>query len=49
MTAFQLFEDEPPFAGLNPVEAARQAALHENRPELGKLSGKQPFPFNVRL
>lgn len=33
---------QPPFAGMDPVEAARQAALYERRPEFVALM--QPHP-----
>ena len=42
MIAYQLFEYCPPFAGMDPVEAARQAALHNKRPEFNKLNEKTP-------
>lgn len=42
MIAYQLFEYCPPFAGMDPVEAARQAALHNKRPEFNKLNEKSP-------
>ena len=32
MIAYQLFEHMPPFAGTDPVEAARSAALYDKRP-----------------
>mmetsp|Transcript_18868 Transcript_18868/g.40627 ORF Transcript_18868/g.40627 Transcript_18868/m.40627 type:complete len:504 (+) Transcript_18868:214-1725(+) len=38
MIAYQLFEGNPPFAQLDPVEAARSAALHHKRPEWGKMN-----------
>ncbi|KAK9810142.1 hypothetical protein WJX72_005510 [[Myrmecia] bisecta] len=45
MIAYQLFEHKPPFAGMDPVDAARQAALHDKRPELYKLADKKkPWP-----
>jgi len=39
MIAYQLFEHLPPFAGIDPVEAARQAALFDRRPEFLLLQG----------
>ena len=42
MIAYQLFEYCPPFAGMDPVEAARQAALHNKRPDFNKLNEKTP-------
>ena len=48
MIMFQLFEHNPPFAGVDPVEAARLAALYDKRPNLNQISEKKPFPFNVR-
>ena len=48
MILYQLFEHHPPFVGLDPVEAARQAALYDKRPNLIQLSERKPFPFNVR-
>jgi hypothetical protein len=40
MIAYQLFEHVPPFAGEDPVEAARQAALFDRRPPLRVLGGE---------
>lgn len=37
MIVFQLFEHAPPFAGMDPVEAARQASLQDRRPKFVKL------------
>ncbi len=34
---------QPPYAGMDPVEAARQAALYERRPEFVALL--QPHPM----
>ncbi len=42
MIAYSLFEHCQPFAGMDPVEAARQSALYEKRPQLMKLAGKSP-------
>ena len=39
MIMYQLFEHQPPFAGTDPVEAARKAALQDLRPGLNKLNG----------
>lgn len=45
MILYQLFEHQPPFAGTDPVEAARNAALYDMRPHLQQLqSRKEPFP-----
>lgn len=49
MILYQLFEDNLPFAGVDPVEAARQAALYDKRPRLLQLSERKPFPANVRF
>ena len=47
MIMFQLFEHTPPFAGVDPVEAARAAALDNRRPKLEKLASKQdPMPVS---
>ena len=49
MILYQLFEHQPPFAGTDPVEAARQAALYEYRPPLSQLKGRlEPFPVRQR-
>ena len=42
MIAYSLFEHCQPFAGMDPVEAARQSALYEKRPQLMKIAGKSP-------
>ncbi|PRW60891.1 Dual specificity kinase splA isoform A [Chlorella sorokiniana] len=47
MIVYQLFEFQPPFAGMDPVEAARQAALYERRPEFVALM--QPHPQKKEL
>lgn len=48
MILYQLFEHQPPFAGTDPVEAARQAALYEHRPPLSQLKGRlEPFPVGA--
>lgn len=45
MILYQLFEHQPPFAGTDPVDAARNAALYEHRPPLSQLKGRnEPFP-----
>ena len=49
MILYQLFEQNPPFAGVDPVEAARQAALYDKRPNLGQLGESKPFPLGVSL
>ena len=36
----QLFEFQPPFAGIDPIEAARQAALYDMRPQFVSLAQK---------
>ena len=38
MILYQLFEHMPPFSGMDPVEAARQAALFDKRPQFHALS-----------
>ena len=48
MILYQLFEHTPPFAGVDPVEAARQAALYDKRPNLMQLGEQKPFPMGVR-
>ncbi len=47
MILYQLFEHTPPFAGVDPVEAARQAALYDKRPNLMQLGEQKPFPMGV--
>jgi hypothetical protein len=42
MIAYQLFELQPPFAGMDPVDAARKAALAEERPALVRLNAGTP-------
>ena len=42
MIAYQLFELQPPFAGMDPVDAARKAALAEERPPLQRLNAGTP-------
>jgi len=39
MIMFQLFEFQPPFSGMDPIEAARQAALYDLRPQFIALQG----------
>ncbi|KAL4538986.1 hypothetical protein Ndes2526B_g02745 [Nannochloris sp. 'desiccata'] len=39
MIMYQLFEFQPPFAGMDPIDAARQAALYELRPQFIVLQG----------
>lgn len=48
MIMYQLFESQVPFAGEDPVEAARQAILYDKRPNFVQLSAEKPFPLNVR-
>lgn len=38
MIIYQLFEGRPPFAEMDPVEAARLAAISGRRPQLFKLN-----------
>lgn len=38
MILYQLFEHMPPFSGTDPVEAARQAALFDKRPQFHALA-----------
>lgn len=47
MIVYQLFEFQPPFSGQDPVEAARQAALYERRPDFVALV--QPSPVKKML
>jgi hypothetical protein len=50
MIMFQLFEHTPPFAGVDPVEAAKLAALENKRPKLEKLASSQPpMPVSYNL
>lgn len=42
MIVFQLFEFQPPFAGMDPIDAARQAALYELRPAFIVLQNAAP-------
>lgn len=42
MIAFELFEGWPPFVGVHPVDAARRAALHNARPQWGKVNRCAP-------
>ena len=49
MILYQLFEHTPPFAGVDPVEAARQAALYDKRPNLMQLGESRPFPMGVSV
>ncbi len=48
MILFQLFEHTPPFAGVDPVEAAKAAALENSRPRLERLKSSQsPMPVRA--
>lgn len=48
MILFQLFEHMPPFAGVDPVEAAKAAALDNKRPKLERLNSSQsPMPVSL--
>jgi hypothetical protein len=47
MIAYQLFELMPPFSGMDPVDAARKAALAEERPPLLRLATQMPT-YKVR-
>lgn len=47
MIAYQLFELMPPFSGMDPVDAARKAALAEERPPLLRLATQMPT-YRVR-
>ncbi len=47
MIAYQLFELMPPFSGMDPVDAARKAALAEERPPLLRLATEMPT-YKVR-
>jgi len=49
MICYQLFEGEIPFAGIDPIQAAKDAALHGARPYLAGLpNGVNPIRI-VRL
>eukprot|EP00887_Chlorella_sp_A99_P006013 scaffold27.g6013.t1 len=48
MIVYQLFEFQPPFSGQDPVEAARQAALYERRPQFVALLQPHPFKKEIR-
>lgn len=48
MIVYQLFEVQPPFAGMDPIDAARQAALYELRPQFIQLQGPDPIKKEVR-
>lgn len=47
MIIYHLFEHTPPFAGVDPVEAAKMAALDNKRPKLVRLA-EQKSPMPVR-
>ena len=50
MIIYQLFEGMPPFAGQDPVEAAKKASLRDMRPTLNKLLRKEaPYPVRPLL
>ena len=49
MIAYSLFEHCQPYQGMDPVEAARQSALYETRPQLMKLGGKSPSAHKYQL
>ena len=45
MILFELFEHEPPFSGLDPVEASKAACLENARPKLKNLAASSaPMP-----
>jgi serine/threonine protein kinase len=44
MIAYQLLEFQPPFAGVDPVDAARQAALYDRRPAFINLAAAASAP-----
>ena len=48
MIVYQLFEFQPPYAGTDPVEAARQAALYEQRPQFVALLQPHPMKKEIR-
>ena len=48
MILYQLFEHMPPFSGTDPVEAARQAALFDKRPQFHALAPAQHPMAEVR-
>ena len=48
MILYHLFEHTPPFAGVDPVEAAKMAGLENKRPKLEKLAeSKSPMPVST--
>lgn len=47
MIAYQLFEHMPPFAGMDPVAAAKAAALRDSRPAFNKLNDPSK-PYQVQ-
>lgn len=48
MILYHLFEHTPPFVGVDPVEAAKAAALENRRPKLVKLAeNKAPMPVRT--
>lgn len=42
MILFQLVETNPPFAGMDPISAAKNAAMYDLRPSFVQLSGSAP-------
>lgn len=48
MIAYQLFEHMPPFAGMDPVAAAKAAALKDSRPAFNKLNDASK-PYQVHM
>jgi len=48
MIMYQLFEFQPPFAGMDPIDAARQAALYELRPQFIVLQGAGKIKNDIK-
>lgn len=49
MIMYQLFEFQPPFAGMDPIDAARQAALYDLRPQFIALQSPASPKKEIRL
>jgi len=48
MIMYQLFESQPPFAGMDPIDAARQAALYDLRPHFIILQSAAPPKAEIK-
>lgn len=48
MIMYQLFECQPPFSGMDPIDAARQASLYELRPQFIVLQAASPAKQAVK-